>query len=506
MFFNEMIKLIQEKYKVLVYGHIDHSSIMDIVLLNDRPVLWSIYTLYIGHISQLQHLPDCPIMLLTTDRDLIVDSLPLESCLGIIDSKDIRGIVQMSKEILYDDLKSQVILYKIAEEALQGKNIVTLLNTAASIIGNALILVDSSMKILAYSTNFEIMDPLWAENIKSDYYSYEFMQKVKANQEMKEWSKCGEDSRIITLEGDIQPKLVTRITQNGHIVGALIMINHHKPIDHSHIKQLPQIGKILFDTFNSVFGDTMYRSFHSTILFYLISGEEPSDTFDLLTMSKVDFPKMMTVVVARFISPIENRYLQRTIGVNLERIFPEGYLVQFKSYISILVPSISADQREELSKLVNEEDINIGISWTFTDILDFKKYFTQAVASIKQAQSFREVNKVLNYTDYSFYDFLYNYNGETSLQNFCHPSLQILKEYDQSNKTELYLTLKTFLDSNKNLGETAQTLFLHRNSVIYRLKRIIELTSLDLNHMNTIYSLIDSFRIESFLSAEDILN
>ena len=78
MFFNEMIKLIQGKYKILMYGHVDHSSIMDIVLLDDRPVLWSVYTLYIGHPSQFQPVPDCPIMLLTTDRDLIVNSLPLK--------------------------------------------------------------------------------------------------------------------------------------------------------------------------------------------------------------------------------------------------------------------------------------------------------------------------------------------------------------------------------------------------------------------------------------------
>ena len=89
--------------------------------------------------------------------------------------------------------------------------------------------------------------------------------------------------------------------------------------------------------------------------------------------------------------------------------------------------------------LVKEENINIGISWPFTDILDFKKHFYQAVVSIKQAQNFGKTNKVLVYTDYSFYDLLFNYTDKIPLKNYCHPALQILKEYDNSNKSELVL-------------------------------------------------------------------
>ena len=266
------------------------------------------------------------------------------------------------------------------------------------------------------------------------------------------------------------------------------------------------MGRILFDTFNRGSGDGVYKSFYSTILFHLLSEDELSDTFDLLTMSKSDFPKEMTVVVARFIRRVENRYLKRTVGVELERIFPEGHPMQFKNYIGILVPSVSSTQREELSNLAVAENINIGLSWPFTDILEFKKYFYQAVVSIKQAQNFGEINKVLNYTDYSFYDLLFNYTGKTSLQNYCHPSLEILKEYDKSNNTELYITLKTFLNLNRNLKTTAEALFLHRNSVTYRVNRIVEVTGLDLNEINTIYALVDSFRIETFLESADMLN
>ncbi|WP_291636024.1 helix-turn-helix domain-containing protein [Clostridium sp.] len=499
MYFSEMIKLIQSKYDISFSCTVNYLTILDVVFLDSNPVSWNDHTLYIGNLAQVEVLPNRSIMLLTINNISLEDMLPEGSYWGIIDPKDTQRVYQVAKDLLYEDLKSEAALFKITQASLQGKNILSIINTAASLIGNALILGDSNMKVIAHSTVFDIMDPLWADNIEHGDYSNEFIKKVRSNKDMQEWSKSGKESRIITLKGDKQPKLVARISQKGHIIGALIMIAHHSPINPSHFKQLPQIGRILFDTLNSGSGDEIYKSFYSNILYHLLSGDELSDTFDLLTMSKAEFPKEMTIVVARFIRRVENRYLKQTVGVKLRKIFPKGYPVQYKNYIGILVPSVSSKQREKLSELVSTENLNIGLSWTFRNILDFKKYFTQAIASIKQAQNFGITNKVLDYTDYSFYDLLFHYTSKISLQNYCHPALQMLKEYDKSNKTELYITLKTFLNSNKNLKTTSESLFLHRNSVTYRINQIVKVTGIDLNAISTIYALVDSFRIEDFL-------
>lgn len=506
MYFIEMVNIIKEKYDISIHSHINYSSIFEIEYIGHKPIKWNEHTLYIGDFSKVEDIPSLPIMVLTREDTLFKGKLTSGSCYGVIKSKDLHGIVAMAKEILCEDLKSQAILYEIAQLAMDNKDIASLIDNAASLIGNALILVDSKMNILVHSTSFEIMDPLWAENIKKGHYSYEFTQKVKANKEMQEWTKSGEESKVISLEGDIQPKLVTRISQKGHIVGALIMIAHHRPININHMKQLPQIGKILFNQFSKGFEDNTYKSLYSAVLFHLLSGDGFSDTFDFITLSQADFPEEMTVVVVRFIKRIQNRYLKMNIGAELERIFPNAYLVHYKNYIGILVPEISLEQEGKLLDLSASEDINIGISWPFNDILDFRRYFYQAVASIKQAQSFGQTNKVFKYKDFSFYDLLYNYSGRIPLHNYCHPALKILRDYDKGNNTELYITLETFLNSSLNIKTTSETLFLHRNTVNYRLSKIIELTNLDLDNNETVFSLIDSLRIQKFLKSRDSLD
>ena len=60
--------------------------------------------------------------------------------------------------------------------------------------------------------------------------------------------------------------------------------------------------------------------------------------------------------------------------------------------------------------------------------------------------------------------------------------IEPLKAYDSKRgNSHLIRTLRVFFSSNANQSETAEKLFLHRNSVLYRLERIQKLTGLDLN-------------------------
>lgn len=55
-----------------------------------------------------------------------------------------------------------------------------------------------------------------------------------------------------------------------------------------------------------------------------------------------------------------------------------------------------------------------------------------------------------------------------------------LAEYDGERRSDLVRTLATYLAVGANASEAADRLFLHRNSLLYRLQRIGDLTGLDL--------------------------
>lgn len=55
-----------------------------------------------------------------------------------------------------------------------------------------------------------------------------------------------------------------------------------------------------------------------------------------------------------------------------------------------------------------------------------------------------------------------------------------LVDYDRQRGSDLVRTLSVYFETGTNASEAADRLFLHRNSLLYRLERIQELTGLDL--------------------------
>lgn len=66
------------------------------------------------------------------------------------------------------------------------------------------------------------------------------------------------------------------------------------------------------------------------------------------------------------------------------------------------------------------------------------------------------------------------------VREFCLETLEPLFRADQHNKSALIETLRSYLLNNCNLVKTAQALYIHRNTLLYRLEQIRELLCVDL--------------------------
>jgi sugar diacid utilization regulator len=67
------------------------------------------------------------------------------------------------------------------------------------------------------------------------------------------------------------------------------------------------------------------------------------------------------------------------------------------------------------------------------------------------------------------------------LQRFYAETVEPLVAYDEQYETDLVQTLETYLDADGNVAGTAARLYTHRHTVRYRLERVRDLTSLDVN-------------------------
>lgn len=86
----------------------------------------------------------------------------------------------------------------------------------------------------------------------------------------------------------------------------------------------------------------------------------------------------------------------------------------------------------------------------------------------------------LYYPDLSVYRLLFQLEHSPELITFQEETLGTLLSYEGAE--EMLHILETYFQHNGNLSQTAEALFMHRNTLIYRMERIATITNIDLDN------------------------
>jgi purine catabolism regulator len=113
---------------------------------------------------------------------------------------------------------------------------------------------------------------------------------------------------------------------------------------------------------------------------------------------------------------------------------------------------------------------------------DWRASFRQAGQALDLARRLGE-RKALYFPDLSVYRLLFQIEYNPELITFQEETIGPLLAYDGGE--ELIHTLEVYFEHNGNLTQTAEALFIHRNTLIYRMERIAEISGSDLNRPET---------------------
>jgi len=131
----------------------------------------------------------------------------------------------------------------------------------------------------------------------------------------------------------------------------------------------------------------------------------------------------------------------------------------------------------------------MGISDYFnnTSIKDISKMNQQALTSMKTSIQYQR--PVVNWCDVGVERVVYNIEEIPLLRTLDVEVLKPIIEYDQKRDGELLDTLKVALEQFFNVKAIADNLYIHPNTVRYRLKKINELLDMDIMESSK-YSLL----------------
>lgn len=125
-----------------------------------------------------------------------------------------------------------------------------------------------------------------------------------------------------------------------------------------------------------------------------------------------------------------------------------------------------------------------GLGRIVNDMLALRDSYRQASQARSTAARLTEINPVY-FGNLSVYRLLFQLENSPELASFCDETLGPLIGYDQSQNTQLLETLSAYFAHQTNLSRTAAALHVHRNTLLYRMNRIGEITHWDLNNSET---------------------
>ena len=143
----------------------------------------------------------------------------------------------------------------------------------------------------------------------------------------------------------------------------------------------------------------------------------------------------------------------------------------------------------------------VGIGTVVTGVKDLAKSFREAQAALEVGKVFDTEKYVINYENLGIGRLIYQL--PTTL---CEMFLQEVfkKNPIDALDQETLFTIYKFFENNLNVSETARKLFVHRNTLVYRLEKIKKLTGLDLREFDDAITFKVALMVKKYLTSRGI--
>jgi len=180
---------------------------------------------------------------------------------------------------------------------------------------------------------------------------------------------------------------------------------------------------------------------------------------------------------------LSERYL-RALRPDVSCWYQGPRLVVFVPFPRTKLPVSRAELVPELQAICDrihaENDpytVSMGISPGMSELDDFRLAYECARQSLQIGSPLqgKQACRVTHYEDLGLFRIVSMAESPTSLERFCLDAIGPLLAYDRENDTDLAPTLRTYLEQNQNSARTAKLLYIHYNTLRYRLDRAREI-------------------------------
>lgn len=145
--------------------------------------------------------------------------------------------------------------------------------------------------------------------------------------------------------------------------------------------------------------------------------------------------------------------------------------------------------------------VNVGIGTCVVGVKDLARSFKEAQIALEVGKVFDTDKVIISYDNLGIARLIYHL-PTTLCETFLH---EVFKRGNiESLDHETLFTIQKFFENNLNVSETSRKLFVHRNTLVYRLEKIKKLTGLDLREFDHAIIFKIALMVKKYLQANPV--
>ena len=397
---------------------------------------------------------------------------------------------------------------ELQESLIKLKGVQHIIDMSYKVLNNPMYLIDPSFRTLSYSRNVspDAIDDLWKSIVLNGHTDLATVNAMKENNILS-WLNSLREPTINSSPIFTHRRINANIMYGKEKMGTLIVIEKETELEQAHLHLAEHMVSVILLALQK---DIVYQNTRGTIYNHFIA--------DLLagkTLKKSQIEQQL-----KFLdwSVSDNFFLVKVkigehdlindtlnyISHRLETIFRNSRSIIYQKHIVLIINAGKKDKLHEesidqLCSFLKISKIKAAISSCFNDFSELQEYYQQTSATLELSDIQKKESYLLKYEDYVIEHLFMTASHNMDIRKICHPALLRLLTYDQQNKTNYYTDLRVFVRNHKNLVNSAKELFIHRNTFVYRINKIMKILDLDFSDENTEIHLILSYKLLDYL-------
>lgn len=370
-----------------------------------------------------------------------------------------------------------------------------LVDEASKVLKNPLLVCDTSYHFLAYSDITGIKDKSWLIGIKRGNWSYELVSMISFLD--LDYGGLTHKTQILANINDLSShrRMIGTLCVDGSHLGYYLLLEEHTPFDEITEETYQQVEMILSkcmcierpfrlsskgERCESIILDLLQSHFDSEHLFMQRAAKNELSRKGSYRAFCIDVSGI-SADATKAHSLIHNQIndIRSSIGQHL----PLSWQVLYKGYIVVLADFSSklyqnTDTLNRLNLFLEEKQLVSGLSDVFSNTYYLQRYYQQACSALYFGKAFEDSRRIIPFEDYKVFSMFQNISDNNLFTQYSTEVIRTICQYDKDNGTAYFETLFHYLGNHCSVNKAAQALYVHRNTVAYRISRIEELFGL----------------------------